>query len=761
MYEESTRRFNINWKSLLIKMAILLIALFLVMFVISLFNKKDDKVNVSESLALMKDAATEYFKGSKLPSNLNSKTTITLKEMFDNKLLVEFDGANTCDLDESYAEATKVSSTDYTIKVKLMCGKEADYVINTVSIQTVDNTDKDTIVNNNTDKDTNKDKDTTSSNTNNTNSNSNNSSNSGNVTRPNNSTNNNTSTNNSGNSTLKPSGSTSNSSTNKPSNTVTVGNTTSCSYGTKEYNAKYPLAYVVSDSCAISKSGRASDTNKVSALMVNEYVNITKEMKDLSNEKGVNLVVEKPIATPVYNKAFTGIVGYQIYVAVKYKNNYAYETVYSYYLNSNGKRTAVIDKRNKINVKTSSNSSSNNNTGNNTSSNKVTSLTLDKTSLSLKVGETDIITATIKPASASNKIISYTSSNTSVATVSSKGVVTARGKGTATITASVDGVKATAKVTVSDTRVSVTKVTLNKSSLSIEKGSTYQLKATVSPTNATNKTVTWKSNNTSIVTVNSNGLVSAKGIGSATITATVDGVRATVKVNVLGTEKDVKSVTITDGDLTLNVGDTHKINYKLNPSEITSYRVYYYTTDSDVISISNGVIKAKKAGKAIVEVTVNGKSDTILVTVKSNKLETYTNTYYLMSYVNSSYVGKNYSQEFIFKDIPLDIDYIHVDVYHYDNTLNDYKAYSSKKWDNVIPLSKGYSNTGYLQSISPEDFKYSALTSDNFAIQMRQIKRIGNYYGFELVTYIKSVTNKTVFNNSYFVPVKVVVTYTR
>ena len=156
---------------------------------------------------------------------------------------------------------------------------------------------------------------------------------------------------------------------------------------------------------------------------------------------------------------------------------------------------------------------------------KVTSVTVDKTSMSLTSGNTGQLTATVSPSNATDKSVTWSSSSTSVATVSNSGLVTAVGAGTATITATTidGGYTAICAVTVSggdSPTTHVTGVSLNKTSMSLTSGNTGQLTATVSPSNATDKSVTWSSSSTSVATVSNSGLVTAVGAGTATITAT-------------------------------------------------------------------------------------------------------------------------------------------------------------------------------------------------------------------------------------------------
>ena len=422
MYEEKTKRsLDINWKSLIIKMAILLVALFIIIWIVSIVNngkKKTVESNLSVNLQSMKAAATEYFTGSRLPSNINGKKKVTLGEMFDSKLLVEFKDQNnhSCDTTESYAEATKINSTDYTIKTKLVCGSESDYIIHTVQFdENIDTpvTNEPVI-----------DEPVVEPNTN-TNTNTNTNVNSNTTVNQNNSSNKKPNTNTS---TTKP-----NTNTNTNSNSTS---STTCSYGKKEYTSYYPLAYVIPGNCAVSKNDyyKAEYSNAVSTIGANEYKKLNNEMISLANKTGATLYLDTPQYSGVYNKTNNGLVGYQILFTMKQKVNYVVTTVYQYYIDQNGNRTVVTDKRNSIS-----------NTGS-TSTVRVTSVSLNQSSISLDVDETYTFSAKINPSNATNKTVSWSSSNTRVAKVNSNGRVTALREGTTTITATVDGKSVTAKV---------------------------------------------------------------------------------------------------------------------------------------------------------------------------------------------------------------------------------------------------------------------------------------------------------------------------
>ena len=155
------------------------------------------------------------------------------------------------------------------------------------------------------------------------------------------------------------------------------------------------------------------------------------------------------------------------------------------------------------------------------------SISLNRTTDSMTVGEHNVLTATVVPAETP---VSWSSSNPSVATVSG-GKVTAVKAGTATITATAGSKTASCAVTVTDKNIAVQSVTLNSTSLALAVGESGTLTASVNPSNATDKTVTWNSSNTSVATV-SGGRVTAVKAGTATITATAGGKSASCTVTV-------------------------------------------------------------------------------------------------------------------------------------------------------------------------------------------------------------------------------------
>ena len=154
----------------------------------------------------------------------------------------------------------------------------------------------------------------------------------------------------------------------------------------------------------------------------------------------------------------------------------------------------------------------------------VTGITVSTPSITITEGETSVISFTVEPADASVKDVSFSSSDTDVVTVDEKGRVTAVGPGTATITITTKdgGFKATVTVTVkakAPAVVNVSGVKLDKHELSLKKDEKFTLTATVEPSDAADKSVSWKSSDTAVATVE-DGEVVAVAAGTATITVT-------------------------------------------------------------------------------------------------------------------------------------------------------------------------------------------------------------------------------------------------
>ncbi len=175
----------------------------------------------------------------------------------------------------------------------------------------------------------------------------------------------------------------------------------------------------------------------------------------------------------------------------------------------------------------------------------VTGVNVNPTSATLTEGETLLITATVLPNNADNQSVSWSSNDTSIATVDTNGLITAVAEGSATITVTTnDGnFTATTGVTVQAAAIPVTGVNVNPTSATLTEGETLLITAIVLPNNADNQNVSWSSNDTSIATIDTNGLITAVAEGSAIITATTNDGSYTAQTNIIVTAGNTNTCT--------------------------------------------------------------------------------------------------------------------------------------------------------------------------------------------------------------------------
>ncbi|MCM1364318.1 MAG: Ig-like domain-containing protein [Faecalibacterium sp.] len=250
---------------------------------------------------------------------------------------------------------------------------------------------------------------------------------------------------------------------------------------------------------------------------------------------------------------------------------------------------------------------------------KVKSIKLNKTSANVNVGSTLTLKPTFNPTNASNQNVTWKTSDKKIATVSSKGVVKGVKAGKVTITCTTKDGSKVAKCTITVKNVKMKSIKLNKTAVEVISGNTYTLKATVSPSNTTNKKLTWTSSNTKVAKVNSSGKITAVGAGKATITCkSADGsvsAKCTVtvpKVVAIGIKLDITK-------LTMQVGATYKLNAQVLPANATNKKVIWSTTNSKVATVdSNGKVKAVGKGTCRIKVksAENNTVETCVVTVK-------------------------------------------------------------------------------------------------------------------------------------------------
>lgn len=259
----------------------------------------------------------------------------------------------------------------------------------------------------------------------------------------------------------------------------------------------------------------------------------------------------------------------------------------------------------------------------------VESVSLDKTTASMENGTTLTLNATITPATATNKNVTWSSGDETVATVNGN-VITAVGVGTATITVTTESGehKATCVVTVTPATAKLESVLLNKQTLSLAEGASEILTVTINPANAANHSVSWTSDNQSVATVSQSGTVTAHKAGKATITVKSEegGKTATCEVTVTaGTVTPPTNVAVTGVEfdhktVELEVDGTHDLHVTVAPENATNKDYDVVSGDPAIVSIEGDVIVANKVGTAVITVkTVDGGFEaTCTVTVTEN-----------------------------------------------------------------------------------------------------------------------------------------------
>lgn len=226
--------------------------------------------------------------------------------------------------------------------------------------------------------------------------------------------------------------------------------------------------------------------------------------------------------------------------------------------------------------------------------------------------------------SGTKKSISWSSSDKKVASVSSKGNVTAKAKGTATITAKVGKKKYTCKVTVETPSIS-------KKSMTVNIGSTTTLKLS-----GTKQTITWKSSDKKIATVSSKGKVTGKKTGTATISATVAGKTYKCKVTVV---VPVKSIKLNKTELEMEQGNSYTLKATINPSKGTDKTITWKSSNTSVATVKDGKVTAKKPGFAVISASCGGKTKKCDVYVTINQKETLKNITYTYHEVSDGVIA--------------------------------------------------------------------------------------------------------------------------
>ena len=244
-------------------------------------------------------------------------------------------------------------------------------------------------------------------------------------------------------------------------------------------------------------------------------------------------------------------------------------------------------------------------------------VTLDQETLSLEVGQTGVLKATVSPSNVTYPNVTWETSDPNVAVVTD-GTVTAMGVGSATIRAMCGGYTANCVVTVNPTLA--TSVTLSATTATLKANQTLQLNATVAPENTTDKSIEWVSDNSNVATVSSNGLVTAVSVGSATIIAECGDVSATCTITVEATES--QDIVMNAAAVTLKINQTQQLVATVLPETTTDKTVTWTSSAPSVATVDdNGLVTAVAVGSATITAQ-NGNLSTICeVTVEPTLAE--------------------------------------------------------------------------------------------------------------------------------------------
>ena len=273
---------------------------------------------------------------------------------------------------------------------------------------------------------------------------------------------------------------------------------------------------------------------------------------------------------------------------------------------------------------------------------EVASIALSQPSAEMEIGETLSLKATVSPSNAAYDGITWTSTKPKVASVSESGLVTAISEGNTTITVMAGGKTASCSVTVVKGFVAITSIKLNKTSLEMIEGDTETLTVSISPDDATDKTITWTSSKESVATVN-NGVISAVSPGETTISAKAGDKTATCKVTVQKKVIAVTSIELSKVALSLVEGESEALTATVKPENATDKTVSWKSSNNNIATVSeNGTVTAIKEGEATITASAGEKTASCTVTVKQkplvssltlseNSFNGYINNYYSIS----------------------------------------------------------------------------------------------------------------------------------
>ncbi len=235
-------------------------------------------------------------------------------------------------------------------------------------------------------------------------------------------------------------------------------------------------------------------------------------------------------------------------------------------------------------------------------------ITLSEETISIEKGSSHKLSVNFYPEDATDRSVIWSSSDESIARIQQDGTITAIEGGNAVIIAVSNNKTATCKVTVT---IPVSGISLSKTSLSLNKGESYTLSATISPGNASDKSVKWSSSNNSVASID-DGRVIAVGAGTATITASAGNVSADCTVTV---SVPLVSIRLNQTSLSMYVGQLVTLTAEASPSDATNVTFVWSSSDPTIVNVDNGKLTAVREGTANITVQSGSISATCKVSV--------------------------------------------------------------------------------------------------------------------------------------------------
>ena len=249
---------------------------------------------------------------------------------------------------------------------------------------------------------------------------------------------------------------------------------------------------------------------------------------------------------------------------------------------------------------------------------KIKEFKLSKNNVTVNQGSSVNVDVTIVPSNASNRNLTWTSANNNIATVSN-GMIYGKSAGTTYIDVKTsNGITRRIQVVVNS--IVAKSISLNQTSVKLGKGGAVKLYATFKPANASNKNITWTSNNTSVASVNKNGQVTTHNTGIAVITATTrNGKTAKCTITVTNDNIPISTIALSSKQYIIKVNEKLGITAIINPTNATNQKLKITSSNPNIANVeSDGRVKGIREG--VVEITAttnNGKKATAFLIVKN------------------------------------------------------------------------------------------------------------------------------------------------